>query len=262
MKICKNNKCNNIIKEKNKYCSFKCRNEYVNKNLRDYKKNSKGLSKKYREAYVPKQCKNPECKKEISYEKKRNDYCNHSCAASHTNKKRKKIKRSKDAIENIREGAKKYYRKKNKKYFDNPNKCKNCNKPLPYNKRRNIYCNKKCQHEWNSNNLDEYWSYRRKCKFNFSLNDFPDEFNFQLIEEHGWYKPKNRGDNVNGITRDHMYSVKRGFDEGIDPKIISHPANCKLMLHRKNISKGSNCSITLIELLEKIEYWNEKYSIS
>ena len=101
--------------------------------------------------------------------------------------------------------------------------------------------------------------YRQQCQFKFGIRNYPDEFDFKLIEEHGWYSAKNRGNNMGGVSRDHMYSVKQGFLNNIDPKIISHPANCRLVLQRDNASKYDSCSITLEELLQRIKAWNEKY---
>ena len=95
--------------------------------------------------------------------------------------------------------------------------------------------------------------YRQLCEFKFALNEFPDKFNFKLIETYGWYSAKNRGNNMNGITRDHMYSIRDGFLNNVDPKILAHPANCELLLHQDNITKKSNSSITLDELLKRIE---------
>lgn len=57
-----------------------------------------------------------------------------------------------------------------------------------------------------------------------------------------------------------MISVRYGFDNNIDPKIIAHPANCQLLLHGENVSKYTNCSISFEELLEKIKIWDEKYN--
>jgi len=108
----------------------------------------------------------------------------------------------------------------------------------------------------------EIAKYREACKFKFSLNQFPDEFDFDLIRKYGWYKAKNHGDNLTGVSRDHMYSVMDGFVNHIDPKILSHPANCKLMIHSENISKHNSSSITLDELLKRIDQWNLKYGSS
>ena len=53
--------------------------------------------------------------------------------------------------------------------------------------------------------------YKLSCQFNFALNSYPDEFDFSLIEKYGWYKAKNIGNNLNGISRDHIYSRDKGF---------------------------------------------------
>ena len=93
-----------------------------------------------------------------------------------------------------------------------------------------------------------------------SLKDYPEEFDFSLIESYGWYSPINSDKpNLSGVSRDHMVSVKYGWENNIDPKIISHPANCRLLLQSENVSKSSNCSITYEELLQRIEAWNRKY---
>ena len=49
-----------------------------------------------------------------------------------------------------------------------------------------------------------------------------------------------------------MISVRYGFDNSIDPSIISHPANCKLMRHRDNKRKHTNISMSKEELIEKV----------
>lgn len=80
-----------------------------------------------------------------------------------------------------------------------------------------------------------------------------------LIEKYGWYKAKNHGDNLNGVSRDHMYSVMEGYRNNIDYNLISHPANCKLLKQTDNVSKRDNCSITLDELNKRIFEWDNKY---
>lgn len=124
-------------------------------------------------------------------------------------------------------------------------------------KRRAIF------YKLNSNDINyEYYkflNYKKECMFRFSLKDYPDEFDFELIEKYGFYSPANKNNNLNGVSRDHMYSVYEGYKNNISPKIISHPANCKLLKHTDNISKNKKCSITLDELLERIKEWEIKY---
>ena len=56
-----------------------------------------------------------------------------------------------------------------------------------------------------------------------------------------------------------MFSIKRGFELNIPPYIISHPANCQLLLQSENFLKKDNCSISLDNLCERIDVWNKKY---
>lgn len=102
-------------------------------------------------------------------------------------------------------------------------------------------------------------NYRADCAFKFNLKDYPEEFDFTLIEKYGWYRPKNRGDNLNGISRDHAVSIKYGFDNALPSEHLSHPANCVLMQHGKNVSKYSSNSISYQDLLVRIKIWDNKY---
>ncbi len=104
--------------------------------------------------------------------------------------------------------------------------------------------------------LCEFESHR--CLNLTTTYDYPNNFNLSLIEDKGWYKPKNRGDNPNGISRDHMVSVSFAFKNGILPYYICHPANCRLMAHSQNNKKNSECSITFEELLKRIDKWDNK----
>ena len=59
---------------------------------------------------------------------------------------------------------------------------------------------------------------------------------------------------VLGLTTyqiDHIFSQKAGFEQGIDPKIISHPGNLRILPASENQSKSSRCDITLEELMIK-----------
>lgn len=56
-----------------------------------------------------------------------------------------------------------------------------------------------------------------------------------------------------------MISIMYGFKNEIPAEIISHPANCRLMQHKDNVSKYDKCSLTIKELLENIAIWDKKY---
>lgn len=109
-------------------------------------------------------------------------------------------------------------------------------------------------------NEDSFKEYRLLCDFKFWLQSYKDEFDFSLIEKYGWYGKRKGEYNLEGVSRDHMVSVKYGFLNNVDPKIIAHPANCKLMQHKENGKKKDKNSITLEELLVRIEAWDLKYN--
>jgi len=264
---CKNTECNNNTEGKRIYCSLSCRSYYVNKYIRsyaglhDYIKQKKAVSKKEYELN-PSFCK--QCNHTISFDKRRNIFCSQSCAATHTNLNRIVENRkplSSKALKNIRYSNRKRRPEWLEYYEHHPNRCKQCNTTLNYKKRNNKFCTRLCGNKYARKTISEYRKYQLDTKFNFNLSDYSDEFNFKLIEQYGWYTAKNRGDNHTGVSRDHMFSVNAGFAAGIPPGIISHPANCNLMIHANNVKKYTNCSITIDELKYKIEQWNIKYKI-
>jgi len=107
--------------------------------------------------------------------------------------------------------------------------------------------------------LQNYPKYKELARFKFNVFEYPKEFDLHLIETYGWYSAKNRGGNLNGVSRDHVFSVLDGFKNKIDPEIISHPANCRLILQKINSSKKAKSLTSLEDLLLKIAEWNEKY---
>ena len=242
---CKNIECNNETVNNRVYCSLTCRNVYVNKHLRDYNKNGISLSKEKLYYENPKKC--LKCDDIIPYDKRGNKFCGHSCSASVTNKIRiidedKKIESNNRRIEKLKKIR----------------HCMRCG--LVEVKSGVKYCSKKCRFGTKKNNANEYRQYQLDCRFNFDMKKYSEEFDFRLVETHGWYSATNsKKPNLEGVSRDHMLSIRDGFKNKIDPKIISHPANCKLLLHRENKIKHTNSSITLDELLKKIEYWDKKY---
>lgn len=142
---------------------------------------------------------------------------------------------------------------------ENPKKCINCNSVLDFKHKKNIFCDVNCRKEYYLKNKEDFEIYYSISKFNFNLNTYKDEFDFNLIKNFGWYQAKNNGNNIDGVSRDHRFSVKEGFRQLINPLIISHPANCELIINKKNQSKNDKCSITIEELLEKIKIFEKKY---
>lgn len=145
--------------------------------------------------------------------------------------------------------------------------CLCCNKKViryiskKYNKR--TFCSKECFYKWKTIEHNKYLTereiYKKECQFVFTLNDFPNEFNFDLINRFGWYQAKNRGNNLNGISRDHIISIDYGFKNKIPSEIIKHPANCQLLRHKENQIKRGKAGLTLEELKNKISLWDKKY---
>jgi hypothetical protein len=109
--------------------------------------------------------------------------------------------------------------------------------------------------------------YTYQCRFAFAISDYPEWFKgaSELIEQYGWYSTpgsnKKGITNINGISRDHLYSSSDGFKNNIDTKLLSHPANCRLLTHKENQSKGKNSSITIEELKSKIIQFEVLYGI-
>lgn len=254
MESCGANNCNNIIKKPRKYCSASCRTKTTNILYKNYEKEAKKTIEKNKKKYKVKYC--LECNKEILYENRENKFCNHSCSAKYSNKTRKpfEIKFSKEGIESIRRSvaerwSKKYVELKNlPKVF-----CGICGDEIT--KKRRKFCSKQCVKKSRQKDLTEKQKYRSECKFQFSLNEYPDKFDFSLIEKYGWYKASNHGNNLNGVSRDHMFSITDGFKLKVPVEIIRHPANCQLLRHGDNLKKNYKSCITYEQLLERIERW-------
>lgn len=199
-----------------------------------------------------------------------NKFCSQSCSAKYNNKKKKgqKYTLSEEGLASLKKSAEKNLkdcirndiklRKQN--YYHAPKRCKQCSLIIPYEKKNQIFCNIKCKRVFDQKNIPEYEVYYRKCLFEFSLNEYPNEFDFKLIEKYGWYSPTNKKNNISGVSRDHIYSINEGYRNNIPPEIIKHPANCQLLVHSKNISKNKKSEITLDELKNKINEWNNRYN--
>lgn len=206
---------------------------------------------------VKRKCKN--CERIISEKKDyRNLFCSRSCSTSFNNLNRKNtlqtisIKREKSIEWCILNGMNIIHRKE----------CKFCKEEFEYEKSyksRKTYCSTECRRVDRQRHLNELEKYRARCKFKFNVFKYPAEFDLMLYNKHGFYKPTNKGNNLLGISRDHMYSIMDGYKNGIDSKLISHPANCRLILQTENSRKHSKSIIDFKILMDRIKEWNNKY---
>jgi hypothetical protein len=101
---------------------------------------------------------------------------------------------------------------------------------------------------------DEKEKYWNNCSFKFSNDDLVKVADFHLLKTHGMYHPVK---NKTGVSRDHIVSINEGWENGYDPAYISHPANCRFMLHSDNVKKSFKSFLTYEELINRIEDWEK-----
>jgi len=194
-------------------------------------------------------------------------YCSNKCSAIYNSPKWKGRKLSEETKRKIGIGVKnsKYVKSLTLKTYSFV--CQYCGKTFEVAcKKKRKFCSRECTGKGQIRiTLPDDGSFKKyflDCHFNFNVYKYPDEFDLNLLEKYGWYKTRRKDDptqNLNGISRDHMLSIKEGFENNIPPEIINHPANCKLMRHRHNNRKNTESSISLSELKERIKKWDEKY---
>jgi hypothetical protein len=234
-----------------KFCSINCSSSYLGKVTKErnhlkYIKN-------------PKLCTN--CRNIIPYEyRNTNKFCSRSCAGKYNNSKKDwtKIKTGPKSIKKIIKSKSNKNVKSKKDHFDN----------APFTRIYLCTC-KITGIKWYSRTvktihhsaIDSKQLYSYQCRFKFSISQFNDWFKYssELIKKHGWYSAANRGNNLNGCSRDHLYSISDGFKNNINPEVISHPANCEIKIHKENQSKRSKSSITLDQLFVRIEKFESIY---
>ena len=107
----------------------------------------------------------------------------------------------------------------------------------------------------NKSITDEKLKYKNACKFKFSPWDEPKIIGYDLLSKYTFCKSQNQKPNTNYLHRDHMISISYGWENNISSSIISHPANCQIMTVKENCSKYTKCSITLDNLLKRIDNW-------
>jgi len=241
--------CNNeFIKSKSEYnrrikkgkkhffCSLNCSASFgliqiKIENEKDYKTN-------------PKKCLC--CNDIISYSKRINKFCSQRCSATYNQKDGGHCKWNEKDKKLISLRMIEYHKKNPKvKRKISQRLCKECGGNLIEKKKQ--ICGI-CKEKY-------YKYYRPLCEFDFNPCDYPDKFDLNLIKMYGKYSPTNKGNNLKGISRDHLYCVKDGFKNKIDPSVIKHPANCRLITHTENQKKYNHSIITLDELKQKILLW-------
>ncbi len=198
------------------------------------------------------------CDKKFSVQERANQFprkdayfCSRSCANKRTLDTATKQK--------IRNSVMRQNKKNNRTAAVYEKQCPQCNTTFETKRGTQQFCSVKCVAQSRVKNPDSLNYYRRQCAFQFALKNYPDEFDFPLIEKYGWYSPTNKRNNLGGVSRDHMVSVRYGYDNNVDPQILAHPANCRLVLHNQNVSKHTACSISLGGLKQRIQKWDVKY---
>ena len=92
-------------------------------------------------------------------------------------------------------------------------------------------------------------NYIYRCRFRFDAYK-KQVLGYKLMEKYRF------GNKDNEIQKDHMVSILYGWNNNIDPRVISHPANCCILFAKNNREKNGKCSITLDQLYERISKWN------
>lgn len=201
-----------------------------------------------------KQC--PKCLKE---HERKGRFCSRKCANSRVWSLEDKKKKSVSALASPKHQKEMASRKilwAAKKELKH--KCFACDEEV---KGKRKFCSRTCFVEYKRSTNEAFVNYKLDCAFNFNVYDYPEEFNLRLIEEHGWYSASNRGNNFNGVSRDHRVSILYGFINGVPTEMMSHPANCELMQHGDNNRKKTKCSISIEELKTHINEWNKRNTV-
>lgn len=120
---------------------------------------------------------------------------------------------------------------------------------MPIKSKKDAMINRSVQN--GTRTTDQKKLYKLECKFDFCPYNEPQILGYELLSTYTFTKCGG----PNSLHRDHMYSIADGWKNNVDPKIISHPANCQIMFSLENIKKYTKSSITLEELKEKINHW-------
>jgi hypothetical protein len=225
----------------------------------------------------PKYCKH--CNNVISYEKRTNKFCSHSCAAIFTNKLKppKSIKNKlqiSKKLTNHPRYTKIYICRCCKKYHGYGMRCPKPKpvKPQIVGKYCKIYYRtcKTCKSIYIAKTVTQYCNKcitkttanRARYRFTFNIYEYPDLFDLNLLTQYGWYAPGGKSGrwNITGLSRDHKVSISEAILNNYDPFYITHMLNCELMPHTTNCKKHIKSSITYTKLVELVDAY-QKYNV-
>lgn len=202
-------------------------------------------------------CYYSECQNELTVNqiKNKGKFCSQSCAAKHNNSllsDEQKIKKNKNIsikLKEIRKPKSDEFGDHSKVYL---RRCKYTDI---------LFYSKSPRKMIHPTVYETFEHYKQLCKFKFKLTDYYDWFcdDIALIKQKGWYSAANHGNNLSGVSKDHKISVSFGFKNKIDPAIISHPANCRVITQIENCRKNYNSNMSLDNLLILIEDFNQRY---
>lgn len=239
---------------KNKFCSISCRNVYWNPKLKTgLIVNNPGHFKKLQRIEHKLNC--ITCGKEFTQlltsaqiNNKHRITCSLACAKSHSHSDETNNKIRQAVIKsNIKKGI-----IKNISWI-----CNLCGKSF-IKSRKSKYCSIGCVKQARRKNAPELSAYRVECKFKFNPYKFPEILDISLLTKYGFYSPINKKNNLGGVSMDHKLSIVDGFKSNIDPYYMSHIMNCQLMIHNKNIGKGSKSTITADELKRLVDNYDNR----
>lgn len=217
-------------------CSRSCHTKWLN-SKRDRS------NYKYRSRQKPKkQC--LQCGSNIPTPKS-NKFCNSSCAASWNNKNPHRKRGPTPKIINHCKKCYNFFSKDGMKSL-----CQTCRQTTP----QYGYKAPTSPHTLSKQN------YRSRCRFKLNKRDHAILFDADLIKAHGWYSPTNKGNNLNGVSWDHLFPIWKGYEMGIPPNVMSHPANAELVQHHENIRRYAQKEVRISyeELVDRIDKWGNK----
>lgn len=108
----------------------------------------------------------------------------------------------------------------------------------------------------------DYEIYFNEANWKERLYDMVEGDEKILLETLGVFHAKT---NSKGVVRDHMLSRRTGFEEGIFPEIMRHPANCQIITHSDNVKKKKTRYVdkdvlTIVELFDRIKAYELEYN--